>query len=143
MRYNANAYGTLYNWDFLGGPPWQTSNAASAATSSTTYTNLTGVMSLNPPAPGDYFVEIGCYAATSANIAQWLSFDAGTTAAVDATAFVSQQPALATIVFSGSNKSRVNGVDNTVREKARVSSAVSGTFYNRFLNITPIRLVGQ
>lgn len=142
FRYRS-ASGSIYKWEFMGGPPMAASVDTDESTASTSYTALaTAGPSITVPYAGDYDIEVGSVAYLSAiNTAAYHSFDIGGTGAVDADAVVAAQGTSgASNQASGVTKRRktLSGAVALV-SKYKVNGG-TGHWKNRFMRVAPIRI---
>lgn len=142
FRYNSA--NSTYKWEFIGGSPGLAETTTSETTNSASYTNLSGGAtgpSFTVPRAGDYMIETGFNSDTSAGIIQTMSYDIGGTGAVDAD-YV--RAGLDTTTSNRSSVSRIHkqsalAASTALVAKYKVSSS-TGTFTNRFIRVTPIRV---
>lgn len=126
-------------WRAVGAPaPLFDEVVASETTASTTYTTLTTAgPSVALPLAGDYMVEVGAEAFGSSTAASTLmSYQIGATAASDNDWY---RVASAQAV-TGSRPRRKTGLAAvTLAARYRVSGAITGTWANRWMRVTPIQ----
>ena len=137
LRYNS----TSTDWDFIGGSSIYDEVTTDQSTSSVTYTALgTAGPSVAIPIAGDYFVEIGFrHGATGNTDYVFMSYDIGGTGAVDADAVRGWCAANNQDSFSRTRK-KTGLTAVTLTAKYKVNSAVSISFADRWMRVTPIKL---
>lgn len=138
FRYRSGS-ASAYKWEFMGGPPLTAEIATSETTTSVTYADLATVgPSITIPRPGDYNIDFGMRAAHSvASGAASSSLSGGglTAASTD------DVRAFGTGQFDVQRRKLGTGLTATaLKMMYEVISAGTGTFLNRRLNITPVRI---
>lgn len=145
LRYRSAGSAT-YPWEFVGGG---TLSAEEASSSSRTAVGgyqdpSTGTAgpSLVLPTKGEFLVEIGYEVFSVTNGGYGLmSYDIGTTAAVDGDSVVLQQPGAANAVIAGVSSRRKKTISSAVTLACKYKSITgTTTFSKRFINVTPIRV---
>jgi hypothetical protein len=146
LKYRA-ASASAYKWEFIGGPPLISEIAAAETTTSTTYAALTtSGPNVVIPRAGDYIVAIGSLhnQAAAGAAMTYHSYDIGATTAVDADATQHDQQA------AGGNPNRSHlwraklktgltaGI--TLTSKYRTTSAISISFEQRAMHVSPVRI---
>lgn len=128
-------------WDFLGGPPLYARVDTQEGTASTVYADLATVgPSITAPLKGDYEVAIGYRGATT-NVGCAMSFAVGAVAASD-TDRCSIFGASATNNFGSpvANRTKSALALDAIVAKYKNEAAGTGTFGNRWMALTPVRL---
>lgn len=129
-----------YKWRYLGGPPLYAEVQTAETTVSGTYAALTTAgPSIPVPRGGDYDVRLGGRINVGGNIGAWMSYDIGATTAVDADSVDLQGPAAST---AGSvSRLRRKPALTAVTLTAKYRTTITADFKNRWIAITPARLV--
>lgn len=141
LRYRA-ASASAYKWEFVGGPPLFAEVATDETTSSTTYAALaTAGPSVTVPLAGDYVVAIGKESSNSGSFnLDWMSFDIGATAAVDADGTVSHSPG-ANLWDSDHRERRKTGLAAATALVSKYKTAAgTARFRSRWMRVTPVRV---
>ena len=143
FRFRANAP-SKYQWEFLGGSPLYAEVTTSESTSSTSYAALaTAGPSIALPLAGDYMVSGGAKANndTDASGAR-MSYDIGSTGAVDGDALAEAFQSGATSVTASGSRSRRKTDLTAVTLTAKYKATVGGNafFSDRWLSVIPIRV---
>lgn len=131
-----------YKWRFLGGPPLVSQVATAEGTTSGTYAALaTAGPSVTVPRAGDYDVEHGSLITDDGgNRVPVHSFDVGGTGALDADCVRAQTGTGGTSVGRRNRKTAI-AASAALVSKYKTSGSVAGTFANRFMAVTPVRLI--
>lgn len=132
-----------YPWKFIGGADLYSIVTTGESRSVASYAALaTAGPSITLPLPGDYMVGIGCGVATASasQVGSAMSFTVGATAASDTDAVWAQvvAPGFNVSVSKRVKKSGLSAVALVAQYKA--SSAVSVTWADRHMSVTPIRV---
>jgi hypothetical protein len=131
-------------WLFIGGPPLTAEVLTNQTTTSTSFAALTTAgPSVTLPLAGTYDVAIGCDLWNSdAGAASLMSYDIGASAAVDADAVLHQEVAAdslsPTTTWRSRRKTGLTAVALTAKYRA---TAGTGSFQNRSITATPVRVV--
>lgn len=142
LRYNAGSAST-YKWEWLGGSAADSYVATAESTLSTTYTDLATVgPQVTVPRAGEYKVEFGavCQPNASASIAAATLF---VNAVQQAEGVVGFTTAGGNSEWSASTRTATKtfAVSDVVKLKYITGSgAINGTFTQRWLKVTPIRV---
>jgi hypothetical protein len=132
-------------WIFVGGAPGFSAVDTSEATSSTTYVALTTAgPSFTVPVAGDYLVEIACHFTNASSSGVLMSYDIGATGAVDGDAArgSTNNPVSGGVPIISIRKKSGLAASTALVSKYRAASAVSNSFFNRVMIVTPIALGG-
>lgn len=136
-----------YKWRVVGGAPLFNEVTAQQATASAAYTPLgTAGPSITPSRAGDYIVAIGCWIATTGSNANdgYMSYDIGGSGAGDADAMISGGSAGGTNLSTSGSRERpktITVAGTALVAKYRVPGAVSTNFGNRWMRVTPVRII--
>ena len=143
LRYN-NGSSNTDKWEFVGGASAMVQVTAAETTSSTTYVALTTAgPSFALPRAGVYIVEIGFRKGGTGGQGNVMSYDIGGTGAVDADMVVVGDPigGGSSIGGSASRAMPKTGLTAlTLTAKYRVMAATTGTFQDRWMRVTPVRV---
>jgi hypothetical protein len=131
-------------WQFIGGSPMVAAVTASEATTSTSYANLTtSGPSLTLPVAGDYQITYGAMINGGSDNAQPVASFATSAAASDTDRIEGAPISAEQTYMSPSRSVKKTGLTAAaVTMKYKVTSAGSGTFALRWLNIIPIAIGG-
>jgi hypothetical protein len=154
LKYNAGSPST-YKWEFVGGPPLHNIVAASTVASAT-YVDLTvSGVSFTLARAGDYLIDFGVNGylavgggAGAGSTQAMVSITVNGVAAVDADGFLvaSYNDGVGNYTVAGNSVVRRKTVNagGVVAMRYRTAGATNGrgsSFYERFMTITPVRLI--
>jgi hypothetical protein len=136
-----NGGNATYPWEFIGGPPLYDAIDTQQNTNSTTYTNLgTAGPTVTTPLAGDYYVTVStrCFNNTGDSA---ISYAVGGTAASEDDAAYIGSGASSTNVMATRRKTGI-AASTAIQAKYRTATggANYGTFRNRVLQVTPLRV---
>jgi hypothetical protein len=139
FRYRA-ASASTYKWEFVGGAPAHPMVATAENTTSTLYADLATVgPSFTLPRNGDYIIEIGAQVAGNVALRAGISYSIGGTAA-------STADEASTVTSAGAaelrtqRSQRKDGLTAVAIVMKYYVNANTGTFSNRFMKVTPVRV---
>lgn len=146
LRYNINSAST-YKWEYIGGPSLISEITTLESTTTSSYVALsTPGPAITLPRAGDYDVIISAELGFPSNGTAYMSYDIGSTGAVDADAITSSYipNTNTTTNISQSMRSRrktgLSAVTLTAKYKS-TNTGVSASFGQRYLSVVPVRLI--